>query len=244
MKYFYGAAVAALLSLGIYLVTSFELSPAAISRVPFTQVETAEDFGKVIFENLKAELASAPVLVLGATPNKIEDIELWNGFLQASEAGGLKYDVVIIEPMLPYVEIFTTGIRIPMRDDMPRLAEGIKKARADGLRVVIITANIYSSQSIKNNPANRLIAEYQLDLTSLSVGKFPVTREQEESFEPPCIVEESKDRSGAGSFGCTLRTLARKTYKNKFENNKYSGLMEQTAPKDYTIIFNRNPGSR
>ncbi len=38
-----------------------------------------------------------------------------------------------------------------------------------------------------------------MDVVSFSITKFPVTREQEESFEPKCAFEESKDLAGTGA---------------------------------------------
>lgn len=244
MKYLYWLGAAFVIALGIYLSMQVSVQPKSTSKIQFSQFSTAEEFGKVVFEKLKSDVKSAPVVLLGVTPNKIEDMEFWRGFLEANQEKGLRYDVVVVEPLLPYVELFNSSMRIDIKEEMPRFVEGINKARAEGLRVAVIVPNIYSSQLITKNPASRLKEEFKLDVVSFSVTKFPVTLEQEESFDPRCVFEEGKDFAGTGELGCVILSIAKKTYRKKFEDNKYSGLMEQTGPKDFIILLNRNAGSR
>lgn len=240
MKYLYWLAAAFVIAVGIYFSTQFSVQPQSISKISFAQVSTPEDFGKQVFEHLHEEVKKAPVVVLGVTPNQIEDLELWRGFFEANQAPDSKYDVIVVESMLPYVEIFNNGMHLQVKDEMPRLVEGIQKARAQGLRVAVIVPNIYSSQLISKNPVARLKEEFKIDITSFVVSKFPLTREQEEGFEPKCFDGGNVDPAGTSNLGCMIRNLARKTYRKKIEAGKYSGLMEQTGVKDYLILFNRN----
>ncbi|MDG0815233.1 hypothetical protein [Bdellovibrio svalbardensis] len=240
MKYFYWLGAAAVIALGIYFSTQISVKPQSLSKLELTQVAVPEDLGKLVFENLRREVKAAPVLMLGVTPNQIEDLELWRGFLEANQEQGSKYDLIVVESMLPYVEIFNNGMHLQVKDEMPRMVEGINKALAQGLRVVIIVPSIYASQLIKSNPVSRLKEEFKVDVTSMSVSKFPLTREQEASFDPACSAGGAVDPAGTSALGCMVRDIARKTYRKKFEANKYSGLLEQTGAKDYLILFNRN----
>ncbi|MGZ3768220.1 MAG: hypothetical protein ACXVCP_05985 [Bdellovibrio sp.] len=244
MKYLYWLGAAAVLVLGIYVSMNLSVQPQTVSKIKLSQFVNPEDFGKLVFEKLRPEIKEAPIVLFGVTPNMIEDIEFLRGFLEADQEQGLKYDLIVVEPMLPYVELLNANMRIDIKDDMSRFVEGVRKARAEGLRVAVIVPNIYSSQLINKNPANRLKEDYKLDITSFSITKFPVTVEQEQSFEPKCIFEEGKDPEGTGAFGCMIVSVAKKTYRKKFEDNKYSGLLEQVSPKDYIILLNRNAGSR
>ncbi|KYG68630.1 hypothetical protein AZI87_05180 [Bdellovibrio bacteriovorus] len=244
MKYIYWACATAVIALGIYFAMNFSIQPQSIPKIKFSQVTTPEELGKGVYERLRLEVKEAPVVLFGVTPNQIEDMELLRGFFEANQEAGSKYDVIVVEPMLPYVELFNSNMRVDIKNEMDRFVDGVKKAREQGLRVAAIVPNIYSSQLLKKNPANRLKEEYKLDVVSFSVTKFPVTRQQEESFEPKCVIEEGKDLSGTGPLGCMIQNIARKTYRKKFEDNKFSGMMEQTGAKDYIILFNRNAGSR
>lgn len=240
MKYLYWIGAVAVIGLGIYFSANFSIQPQSIPKIKFSQVKTPEELGKGVYERLRLEIREAPIVLLGVTPNHIEDMELWRGFFEANQEAGSKYDVIVVEPMLPYIELFNSNMRIDIKDETARFVEGVQKARAEGLRVAVIVPNIYSSQLLKKNPANRLKDEYKLDVVSFSVTKFPVTREQEQAFEPKCVYEEGKDFAGTGPLGCMIQNIARKTYRKKLEQNKYSGVMEQTGAKDYLILLNRN----
>ncbi|KHD88673.1 MAG: hypothetical protein OM95_07660 [Bdellovibrio sp. ArHS] len=244
MKYVYWACATAVIALGIYFAMNFSIQPQSIPKIKFSQVTTPEELGKGVYERLRLEIKEAPIVLFGVTPNHIEDMELLRGFFEANQEQGSKYDVIVVEPMLPYVELFNSSMRVDIKNEMDRFVDGVNKAREQGLRVAAIVPNIYSSQLLKKNPANRLKEEYKLDVVSFSVTKFPVTRQQEEAFQPKCAVEEGKDLAGTGALGCMIQNIARKTYRKKFEDNKYSGMMEQTGAKDYIILFNRNAGSR
>lgn len=246
MKYIYWISAVAVVAAGLYFALNVKVQPEGLTKIKYTQVQTPEEFGKMVLQDLKLEIRESPVIFLGVTPNHIEDMELWRGFLEMNLEAGHMYDVVLMEPMLPYIEIFNVGMRIDMKEEMARLAEGIKKARLANLRVAVVVPSIYSTHLLKNNPYNRLKEEYQIEGLSISIAKFPVTKEQEQSFEPRCIVDgaNARDSSGTGSLGCAILHGARKTYKEKIDNGKYSGLMEQTGAKDYLILFNRNPNSK
>jgi hypothetical protein len=240
MKYLYWIGVVSILGLGLYFATSFKVHPTTEMKIKFANYKVPEDFGREVFFKLKEEVKLSPIVLLGVTPNQIEDIELWRGFFEVNQDPGSKYDMIVVEPMLPYVELFKSNMRIDIKDDMVRFVEGVKKARAEGLRVAVIVPHIYSTQLLKKNPASRLLAEYKMDILSLTAVKFPSTREQEQASEPACVFEESKDFAGTGALGCAIQNAARQTYRLPLEEGQFSGLMEQSGPKDYLILFNRN----
>ncbi|WP_413292469.1 hypothetical protein ACLSU7_13765 [Bdellovibrio sp. HCB185ZH] len=240
MKHLYWIGAVLIIAVGLYFSMNFSVGPETTPKIEFIHVSTPEEMGKLVFEQLREEIKAAPIVILGVTPNKIEEMELVKGFIDINQDPGSKYDVVIVEPMLPYVELFRPAIYIAMKEEMQRLVEGINKARAEGLRVAVVVPNIYASQLIDANPVAKLKTDYKLDVTSLSVSTFPVTRAQEAAFEPKCIDSGEVDPAGTSKFSCAVRNVARRTYRKKLEANKYSTMMEQTGPKDYIILFNRN----
>ncbi|KYG66346.1 hypothetical protein AZI86_04640 [Bdellovibrio bacteriovorus] len=244
MKYLYWVGVALVIGVGVWLTTLVNPQPTTKNIVPFAQYETPEDLGKQIFTALQSEVKRAPIVLLGVTPNQVEDMEVWRGFMQANQEVGSKYEIIAVEPMLPYVELFESNLRFNIRDDMPRFVEGVKKAMQQGLRVAVLVPHIYSSQLIAGNPVDRLQKEFEIPILSLSIVKFPVTLQQAEIFEPACVLEEGKDPGHTGPLGCMIRKVAKKTYDKKFEDNKYSGLVEKLSANDYLILFNRNAGSK
>lgn len=244
MRYLYWIVAAVVVGGIIYLTTLVNPQPTTTATVAFAQYDTPEDFGRQVFSALQSEVKSAPIILLGVTPNAVEDMELWRGFFEANQEAGLKYDIIAVEPMLPYTELFESNLKLNIRDQMTLFVEGVKKALAEGLRVAVIVPHVYSSQLLPGNPADRLQKEFAFPILTLSVTKYPLTKGQEEVFEPLCVLEGGSDPAGTGPLGCMIRKIAKKTYNQKFENNKSSGLMEKVSEKDYLILFNRNAGTR
>lgn len=238
-KYAYWIFLALVVGLGIYFVAISARQRSSVPIIKFTVVERPENFGEIIYQNLREQIKNSPVVFLGVTPHQVEDLELWRGFLAANQEPGSKYDLVIMQDDLPFSDILNPPVKLNVKDERLRLSEGIIKARAQNLRVAVITPNIYSSQLLTQNPASLLMNQDKIAVTSLSVSKFPVTMEQEEAFEPKCSID-ADDRVGVGPFACVIRNKARNLYRKKTEAGKYSGIMDQTGDHDYTVLFNRN----
>ena len=238
-KYTYWIVATLIMGSLIYLISRPELEPQNLPKIKFTQVENPAIFGELILKQLQTEVRLSPVLLLGVTPEYPEDLELWKAFLDANIEPGLRYDMVIVDPQLPRIETIPTTLKMDLKTEMDRFAEGIKAARARNMRVAVIVPTIYASQLLSRNPADILKNEKAVEFASFSIVKFPKSLEQEATFQPGCSVNK-EDREGTGPLGCMLRTKARKAYRAKLEPEKFSALMDQIDTNDYLILFNKN----
>ena len=240
MKYLYWSAVLLVIALGLGLAVSYSLEPHSVPKIKFSQVDHAGRFGEAILQRMREEVRENPLVFLGVTPGQVEDLELWKGFLDANQEAGSKYDFIVVEPQLPFIDMIPAQLKIDIKEDRARFVEGVKKALSEKLRVAVIVPNIYSTQLLPENPVDLLKKENGLKFLSFSVTKYPLTNQQENEFEPRCNVNKEEDRQGTGSLGCIIRMKARLTYRKKLESGKFSGLMDQTGERDYLILFNRN----
>lgn len=239
MKYIYWSAVILVIALGLGLAISYSLEPHSVPKIKFSQVDHPGRMGEAVLQRMRDEIQEHPLLFLGVTPDHVEDIELWKGFLEANQAPGYKYDYVIVEPHLQFIDLIPSQLKIDIKEDRPRFVEGVKKALAEGKRIAVIVPSIYSTHLLPQNPADLLTKEDGLKFISFSVVKYPLTPQQEDDFEPRCSVDR-EDRQGTGSLGCMIRTKAKLLYRKKMEPGKYAGSMDQTGEYDYLILFNRN----
>lgn len=238
-KYTYWIVATLIMGSLIYLISRPELEPQNLPKIKFTQVENPAVFGEAIFKQLHAEVSQSPILFLGVTPEHLEDLEVWKAFLNANTEQGMRYDMVIVESQLPHVDMIPATMKIELKTEMDRFAEGVKAARERNLRVAVIMPTIYASQLLSRNPADVLKNEKALQFTSFSIVKFPASLDKEATFQPACSVDK-EDREGTGPLGCLVRTKARKTYREKLEPGNFSGLMDQVDKDDYMVLFNRN----
>lgn len=231
------------IALGLGLAVNYSLGPQSVPKIKFVQFPTAEKFGEEVLEKTKDEIRESNLVFLGVTPGQVEDLELWKGFLAANQEPGSRYDVVIIEPNLPYADVISARMSISLRDDRARLIEGVQKALDQKMRVAVIVPSVFSTQLLPGNPIDELKKENKLKFLSFSVVKYPLTPQQESEFEPRCAVDK-EDRIGTGALGCLIRSKARLLYRKKFESAYFSGLMDQTGESDYLILFNRNGATK
>lgn len=240
MKYVYWLAAALLIGGGLYISTQLQLQPPSTPIMPFSEFSQPEEWGQAVAKKLRPQLDETHLVFLGVTPNQVEDMEFWKGFLAELSATGLKYDLIIAEPFLAHVDLLQPNVKMDLKMESSRFVEGVKEALGQNLRTIVVVPTIYSSQLLIGNPASRLNAEHQLDFISLSLSKFPLTAEQDAVFEPLCVGEKGLDNAGTGKLGCSIRQLARRLLRKKLSPEKYSGLVEQVGDKDYLILFNRN----
>lgn len=238
-KYTYWAFAALILGTVIYFISRPELEPQNLPKIQYTQVASPAEFGELIFKKLTEDVRQAPVLFLGVTPDQVEDLEVWKSFLAAAALTDLRYDMIIAEPQLPFIELLSPQMMMDLKTERDRFVEGVRAAQAKGMRVAVIVPTIYSSQLLTRNPADLLKTVHSLNFTSFSIAKYPVTIEQEAVFQPGCSVDE-KDREGTGALGCAIRTKARTTYRQKVKPGTYSGMMDKIDKTDYLVLFNRN----
>ena len=243
MKYLYWISAAAVVAIGLYIATSVRFEVPTSTRILFQQYESPDALAMVLQQNFQTELQAHAVVFLGVTPEKPEDIELWQAFLNQLKGTPNEFQVVVAEKKLPYVENIPGAVAIDVTTERQRFVEGIELARQQNLRTAVILPYHYSSQMIAGNPVNVLKTQ-GWDILSLTALKFPVTRQQESTFQPACLLEERQDPAKTGTLGCTVIRFSQKTYQEKFLDNQYSSFTEQISPTDFLILMNRNSGSR
>lgn len=191
-----------------------------------------------IILRLNQEIKGAPLLMLGVTPGRKMDLEVWKAFLEQSQIPELQYQALIVDPELPFAsEMFPSAVKLDIKADVARFIEGAKKAREQGLRMAVIVPSIYASQRLQGNPADRIRKESDLTPMSFSIMGFPRSTEQEAAMPIKCVMG-SNDRDGIGAMGCMAEQKARLVYRKKSKPGFYEGMMDQVGERDYLVLFN------
>lgn len=240
MKYLYILGAVLLISAGIYISMTWELQPPSKAIIAYEQVDSPQEIGAKLARKLKPELQKQPLLVFGVTPNQVEDLELVQGFLTEISQANLGYEMVIAEPQLPHVDMISTQLKIDIKSELSRFASGVTESLSQGLRVAVVVPAIYSSQLLAGNPADRLKQEHNLNFMSITISPFPLTPQQAETFDPPCVGEKGHDNAGTGKLGCAIQQVARRATRQKLQQGKYSTMVERFGPEDYLVLLNRN----
>lgn len=242
MKWFYWSLMSVILLAGIGVSVYFGIQPKPVPKITLSGFENPEEMGQSIVKRLRLEIQAAPIVYLGVIPEQKAHYQIWQEFLKVSQEPSLKYDLLIIEKNLPYQESFDkTGFAqvevLDLKQDFDRLAQGLKKAAEQKMRVAVLAPSIYISTLLKGNTADRLKSESGVKAVSFSTSTFPLNSEQEKNMDIPCILNE-QDHSGAGPLGCFVAHSARPFYRKKKVINKYPGAVNQVGAQEYLVIFN------
>lgn len=242
MKWFYWSLMSAILLTGIGVSVYFGIQPKPVPKITLSGFETPEEMGQSIFKRLRLEIQAANIVYFGVIPEKKAHYQIWQELLKVAKEPGLKYDLLIIEKNLPYIEAvdkttFSQVEVMDLKDDFNRLAEGLKKASEEKRRVALLAPSIYISTVLKGNIADRLKNEFAIKALSFSTSTFPLDADQEKNMDIPCILNE-QDHSGAGQLGCFVAHSARPYYRKKKVVGKYPGAVNQIGAQEYLVIFN------
>ncbi|MFP5520050.1 MAG: hypothetical protein ACLGGX_09115 [Bdellovibrionia bacterium] len=204
------------------------------------EVEHPESFADQAFETLNSQPEGlASVLFLGVEPGQVEDLEVWRRFVGNINKLDPENPVyVMAEAQLPFVDLVSAQMLVNLKEERQKVATILQKVVAEKQRAVVIAPNIYTSQLLEKGPAKLYIQEHQLQFTSLSIVKFPITPGQAEVFDPPCNVDQA-DIRGTGALGCAIRKKSQSLWKYKVKPNHYLGRIEKVGESDFLILFNR-----
>ena len=102
-------------------------------------------------------------------------------------------------------------------------------------KIFVISASIYTTSFLKENPIHKIKAKSELIPTTFSVGYFSVDTEDEKNQIFRCSTE---NKEGVSDWACAVINKSR-TLRRKFDSskNKTAGLMDLTGEKDYMILL-------
>ncbi|MGZ3805269.1 MAG: hypothetical protein ACXVB4_13730 [Pseudobdellovibrionaceae bacterium] len=238
MKYLYWIVIALVLVIGVSLSMYLGQETVSLPKLAYNQYDNPDQFVEALMLKMTPELKSSPLVMLGVMPGRKTDLEIWKSFLNRAESTDLKYQALVVDPELPFVnELFPRALKIDLKNDLERFINGVKNAQAQGLRVAVIVPSIYASQLLQNNPVDSIKKNFGIKPVSFSIIGFPRAMDQEASMEIPCVMGDN-DREGVGALGCAVQKKARLLYRQKSKPGFYEGLIDQIGEKDYLVLFN------
>lgn len=235
-KLVYFLSMTALVGTALGTVVYFGLSPKSVPKINLSHFDTPAAAGEAVGQRLWLELKAAPVLLFGVWPDKKEDVEAVAGFLAHFKGPDLKYDVVFVEPNLPFRELLPNAQEVSLRDQLDRVVEVAKAASAQGQRVIAVVPSMFSSRLLTDGPAARLKAALgETPFVAISTSPFPYTRDEEKEFPLRC--DAGNDPTGYGQLTCAVIQKSRVTYRKKKDPSKYNGSLDLVGENDYLFLF-------
>ncbi len=228
------------------IVANLGPSQRTVPKIKLSYFTDFNEFSKAITQRLNLEIKQQKHFLIGVEPEKENHLELIKNFK------------IELEKIIgPFDEVYVDD-ELKLSDELKQYlgVKGILTAKADweqigkiltdknDKRILIITASIYSTNLIQQNPYNKIKTQFQVNPMTFSMAYFPVTSEDEKNSLFPCLAE---DNSGAKDWGCAstnkARSVRRKINIDKINSTPHLttrltvGLMDLTGENNYMILI-------
>ncbi len=241
---------------GLIALFKFGIRPKPVPKINLSGFASATDYTKAIELRLNLELNKTKVLVLGIAPNN-PDHELLAKQSLPILIKAFGFNVIYNEQGVipnwdlnqelknmsdsnsnsPLPEIQIHNIRF--YESLESNLESIKSDFQQGKKVLILTANLFSTTKIQKSIPNLLIEKSVTDITSFFTSTFPKKRDEEKDIPLQCQVE-GVDQTGLGALSCLILQRARSIYRKQLDPSStgdYLGIVDQVGLQDYVLMF-------
>lgn len=215
-----------------------------LPKVKLTYFKDNTEFAAEIEKSLHTEIGKDKYFWIGYEPENEVQIDLTKLIKQEIEKQNGAFDIVIVDKELMLVEdiekSFGMTHEIPLKEKYVDAAELIKAN--EGKKILVITAAIYSTNLIKQNPHGKIKELIKIEPTAFSLGFFPAVVEHERNTLFKC---DTEDKTGTSPWACAVvnkaRTIRRRIDLVKLQQTPMPriGLMDIAGAKDYMILVGR-----
>lgn len=233
----YFAVTIFILAIGILIYSQLGTAQKTIPKVKLSYFENTDLFADAVLGRLQQETAGEKSFWFGIEPEKNNHIQLALSLKNKIEKQNGKFDAVFIDKELNIdTKIFTelqNAEVVLVRDEWPNVADKIKAL--DGKKYFLITAAIYSTSFLKQNPLAKIAEKNQSRPMTFSSGYFSSDVHDEDGGVFRCSTE---DKEGVSGWGCAVVNKSRSQRKKlNVEKKSLAGLMDLTGEKDYMILL-------
>lgn len=231
-------ALALAVSSGIYFSIRFGLRPKPIPMLNPTVFERADQIGVVAYKALRPSLRQERVLVLGSTPLISGYPEIWDGFLRAAIADGVKIDSVFeradlnLPDALKNLPIHSVSVA-----DLasPEFIDAVKNTYQRGEMSVIQLLNLEATHLIAGTVTRRLSELPELPVVSVSLMPLAVNQEDFDKLEPHCV-DPRNNNVGEARLWCEASRISRIYLRKHLTAEKWVAAIERHGFKEYLLF--------
>lgn len=237
--------ILSLLAAGAVIYFTLGDSQRTVPKIKPSYFSSSEEIVQAVLQRLHLEIGQKKYFWIGYEPEKIHQLNLSAQLMKGLEKVHGPFDQIILDQELgltsEQIKLFGSPLIVPIKVDFENLAETLK-ASAAHKKTLVITAAIYSTSLIQQNPATKIFELIQVRPMTFSIGHFSVTSEDEKNNLFKC---DTEDRTGTSPWGCAVLNKARSVRRRiNMEKLKASpapimGLMDLTGESDYMILMGK-----
>jgi len=226
------------LSSGIYFSIRYGLQPKPIPQLNPTVFDNPEQIGIVTYHVLRASLRQERLIVLGSSL-AIQGYEsIWDGFVKAALADGIKLDNVFQrEDLQTPPTLKSEKIRAVKESDLmrPSFLTEVQKGYQRGEMEVLHLLNLESTHLISGTVTRNLQELPNLPVISISMLPMAVRQEDLEQLQPACV-DPRNDGKPEDRLGCAASRISRKYIRKRLPHDKWVAAIERYGLKEYLLF--------
>ena len=245
-KSIYFILAASVVALGLFLSFTLGESQKTVPKIKLSYFTSMNEFAYSITQILQQEISKEKNFWFGVEPEKNTDLKLALELKAAIEKMNGPFTEVFIDEELrltsEQAQAFADKEQqltfVATKKKWFELSEQLKNYNAQDKKYFLLTASIYSTTFLKDNPIFKIKQEGVTRPMTFSSGYFSFSKEDERKGLFPC---GSDNKEGVNDWACALvnksRTQKRKLNEKKVtEESKIAGLMDLSGEKDYMIL--------
>jgi hypothetical protein len=200
------------------------------------------EVAQAIHSTVQTEIKQNKHIWFGIEPQAEREIDIYKELKNLIEKDNGAFDMVYVDKELRLSEADHTLLGATMvreiKENWGLVAKDLEANK--GKNILVITAAIYSTNFIPENPMAKMKAAYGLNPLIFSMGYFAIKPEDERKIIFPCMTD---NKEGIAGWGCLIvnkaRTQRRRVDMAKIDppSSLIAGLMDKTGEKDYMILI-------
>lgn len=236
--------ISAIFLMGVVALIYFGLgqSEHTVPKIKLSYFKNNDAIVNSIGIVLQQQLLNQKYVWLGVEPGHENQIDFSLRLKSYLESKNGPFDFIILDQELDWPEMvqknFNINKKIYIKENWFEASQVVKNN--PDKKILIITAAIYSTNLIKQNPVDKVKSETLKAPMTFSLGYFASNTTEERNNIFSCVTD---DKEGVAAWGCLVvnkaRSQRRKIDLKKISGNEplIAGLMDLTGENDYMILF-------
>lgn len=236
-KPIYFAIVIFVLALVGLIYTQLGSAQKTIPKLKLSYFRNLTEFSVAIQGRLQQEILVEKSFWFGVEPEKPNHVKLAIEVMKQIEKSNGPFDVIFVDKELQLkaedLAELPSVKEVLVREEWPAVADQIFALKEK--KYFLITASIYSSSYLHQNPVHKIKNKIQKNIMTFSSGHLSVDVQDEKNSVFPCRTD---DKEGISAWSCTVINKSR-TQRKKLKNDSgvFAGLMDLTGEMDYMILL-------
>lgn len=229
------------ISMGVFVYIFIGDAPKTLPKITLSYFVDEQEIADSVSKRLFQEINNSSFYWLGVEPEKSEQIDF--ALRMKIDLDKTKhFKAVIIDRELQLkpevIQSFGMTDEIAVKENIDALGTKLSALEKNGDSYFLLTASIYSTSLLPQNPLHKLKEKFQLKPLTFSIGYFATAPEDEGKLLFRC---DTEDNSGTKEWACFVISKGRASRRRIDSKNPkpWVGLMDLTGETDYALLLKK-----